>query len=169
MQESSNCFGFDSAFVTQNTTSLDEKAPSTYKEAMRMPDAPEWKKTLKLEFKSVQNLYSWELVQLPSDRKFNSTKWVFDIKRDGREKIVQHKARLVARGFSQIPGADFTEVCSPVSRYTTLRLIFAISVLFRWKRRLLYVNNSSFNAPLNEEIYTAQLKGYAEIGCEKYV
>ena len=42
-------------------------------------------------------------VKIPEDRRLIGNKWVFKIKRDGT-----YRARLVALGYSQIPGVDYT-------------------------------------------------------------
>ena len=44
-----------------------------------------------------------------ANKRLVGSKWVFKIKRNG-----VYRARLVAKGFSQIPGEDFTENFSPV-------------------------------------------------------
>ena len=52
----------------------------------------------------------------PNDRRLVGCRWVFKVKRNG----VYH-ARLVAKGFSQIPGMDFTDNYSPVVNDVTFR------------------------------------------------
>ena len=54
----------------------------------------------------------------PNDCRLVGCRWVFEVKRNG----VYH-ARLVARGFSQISGKDFTEI-------TTQWLMMSDSVLW---------------------------------------
>ena len=58
--------------------------------------------------------------QMPQGRRCVKHKWVFKIKRNG-----VFRARLVACGYSQIPGMDYTEnqVYSPVIHDTTFRLL----------------------------------------------
>jgi Reverse transcriptase (RNA-dependent DNA polymerase) len=60
----------------------------------------------------MHSYFVWNIVDknsIPSDRKPIKNKWVFDIKRNGI-----FRARLVACGYSQIPGIDFQEFYSPV-------------------------------------------------------
>ena len=52
---------------------------------------------------------TWELVDAPEDRKSITNKWVFVRKYDKDGNLQKYKARLVARGFSQMPGMDFNE------------------------------------------------------------
>ena len=56
--------------------------------------------------------------ELPANRGCVKSKWVFKIKCDGR-----FRARLVACGYSQTPGVDYTENYSPVINDVTFHLM----------------------------------------------
>lgn len=71
-------------------------------------------------------LQTFRKTTLPEGRKAVTCKWVFHIKQDEDRNITKYKARLVARGFSQIPGIDYLDTYSPVVRQDSLRAIIAI-------------------------------------------
>ena len=58
---------------------------------------------------------------IPHNRKLIGTKWVFKIKRDNT-----YRSRLVALGYTQIPGVDFTDNFSPVVGDTMLRIALTL-------------------------------------------
>lgn len=64
-----------------------------------------------------------KLVELPKDEKPMSCKWMLRIKRNN-----VYKARLVARGFEQMPGIDYLETYAPVIRTSSLRFVLAIII-----------------------------------------
>ena len=67
---------------------------------------------IKSEFDSLKQRRTWKVIMradMPPGSVPIKTKWVFKIKRNGK-----FRARLVACGYSQIPGVDFTEDYSPV-------------------------------------------------------
>ncbi|GKV48197.1 hypothetical protein SLEP1_g55023 [Rubroshorea leprosula] len=65
---------------------------------------------------------TWTLVPLPSaNTNIMGSKWVFKTKLNPDGSVDRFKARLVARGFLQVPGVDFEEIFSPVLKPTTLR------------------------------------------------
>jgi hypothetical protein len=61
------------------------------------------------------------------------SKWIYKIKHATDESIEKHKARFVARGFSQKEGIDYEETFSHVSKYTSIRTIIALAVKMKWK------------------------------------
>src|SRR5579875_1494527 len=94
--------------------------PTSFGEALKSEDASKWKAAMEDEYHSLLANGTWELTTLPKDRKAVGSKWVFKTKRDASGEIVRHKARLVARGFSQVQGVDFNEAFAPVAKFTTI-------------------------------------------------
>jgi len=79
------------------------------------------------EYRILQNTGTFEWVpKLPEGRKSIGSRIVFRLKRDGDGNITKYKARIVARGFSQIPGQDFTDTFSSVAKFTTLGTLLSI-------------------------------------------
>ena len=75
---------------------------------------------IKEEMSSLQKNHTYELVPLPRDRRALKNKWVYKLKKDGNGKLLQHKARLVVKGFGQKKGIDFDEIFSPVVKTTSI-------------------------------------------------
>jgi len=67
---------------------------------------------------------------------------VFKIKRNADGSIERYKGRFVAKGFSQRPGLDFTEVFAPTVRMATVRLILAIAAIEGLHLRSVDISNA---------------------------
>ena len=59
------------------------------------------------ELESLQKCKTWTLVSLPKRRKAIDNRWVFVKKMNSNNEVFHYKARLVARGFTQLPGIDY--------------------------------------------------------------
>ena len=91
-----------------------EDDPLSVKEAKDRPDWPKWKEAMDTEITQLTKHSTFKLIDLPSDRKAIASKWVYRIKRNHIRTITKHKARLMAKGCSQIPGIDFVETFTSV-------------------------------------------------------
>ena len=80
----------------------------------------------------------------------------------------RYKARLVAQGFSQRPGWDYTECFSPTYRIAALRLILALSAFEDLELRSVDISNAFLHGVLEEEIYMKQPEGFQQ-GPKDYV
>lgn len=65
---------------------------------------------------------------LPSTTPVIGCKWIYKIKMLSDGIVTRHKARVVANGYSQTPGLDYSETFSPVVKRTTIRVVFTIAV-----------------------------------------
>ena len=79
----------------------------------------------------------------------------------------QKHARLVAKGFSQIEGIDYEELFSPVLRYESVRIIFALTALEHWHLEAVDVKTAFLYGKLDEEIYMQQPEGFVQKGHKK--
>ena len=88
------------------------------------------------------------------------SKWVFKTKLKGNGTIDRYKARLVARGFSQISGLDFGEAFSPIIKHTIIRLILSLAVTLGWTMGQLDVKKTFIHRFLKEEVFMEQPPGF---------
>jgi len=66
---------------------------------------------------------------------------------------VNQKARLVARGFLQKEGFDYTEVFSPIAKHETNRLVIVVTTSKVWPMYHLYVKSSFLNGTVEGIVY----------------
>ena len=129
--------------------------PLTFKQAMSSDYADEWRAACQYEIDALAKNRTWDLVDLPTGRKAVKSKWVFKRKADGR-----FRARLVAKGFTQIQGIDYDETFSPVARFESLRLLLALAALSDWEIHQMDVKSAFLNGLLDEEIFMEQPYGF---------
>jgi len=103
-----------SAYLASITTT---KEPHTYAQAILDPNC---QKAMEEEFSALQINQTWTLTSLPAGQKPIGCKWVYKIKYNLDGSIDRYKAHLVAKGYNQIEGVDYSETFSPTSKLTTL-------------------------------------------------
>ena len=136
--------------------------PQTVSEARHSKYWTEWLAAIHEELKSLKAKGVYEEVQsLPPGRKAVQHKWVLHIKRDKDSVISRFKALLVAKGFTQIPGQDFSFTFAPVARWDSIRSILCIAALNNYELRQLVVKTAYLNGPLDEEIYMKAPDGFS--------
>ncbi|KAL0408429.1 UNVERIFIED_CONTAM: Retrovirus-related Pol polyprotein from transposon TNT 1-94 [Sesamum radiatum] len=137
-----------------------ENDPETSSQAMKSRESNLWYDAMKEEMNSMAFNEVWDLVKLPDGFKAIRCKWVFKTKKDSLGNIKRHKAKLVAMGFTQREGIDYTETFSPVSKKESLRTIMALVAHFDMDLHQMDVK-TFLNGELEEEVYMKQLEGFS--------
>lgn len=116
---------------------------------------------------------TWELTPLPEGHKITGSCWVFIIKCNENGTIDKYKARLVAQGFTQMPGVNYDQTFSPATHLATLHIILVKSVLNGEHLKTIDISNTYLNGKIEDkyEVYMCQPEGYEEQGpnSEKWV
>nr|KYP48657.1 hypothetical protein KK1_029637 [Cajanus cajan] len=79
----------------------------------------------------------WTIVPKPEHQSVIETKWVFINKLDEQGKVVRNKARLVAQGYNQQKGINFTETFPLIASLEAIRIILSFAThknikFFKW-------------------------------------
>lgn len=115
---------FEEAFPATEIAGI--RIPQTYQQAIHDPKyGNQWKAAVLEEIISLIENGTWEEVLPPKDANMVDSKWVFTIKTKPDGMVERFKARLVARGFTQVRGIDYNETFAPTVRMDTLRLFLA--------------------------------------------
>ncbi|CAB1117896.1 unnamed protein product [Ectocarpus sp. CCAP 1310/34] len=134
-----------------------EAVPMTYKDVMCSKYKVFWEAAMKKEIDGHDKTGTFTKVkELPEGRKAIGSKWVFYWKTNENGLIVDFKARMarmVARGFSQIPGIDFHKSSSACPSAASIKTVIAVATekgkkLAQWDVKQAYIH-----AKLKEEIY----------------
>lgn len=122
---------------------------------------PQWVIAMQRELEALHRNNTWTLVPRPSNHNVVGSKWLYRTKFRPDGTIERHKARLVAQGFSQIPGLDFYHTFSPVVKASTIHVVLSLAVINQWKLHQLDVDNAFLHGRLNERVYMEQPPGFA--------
>lgn len=155
---------YDTPGASALVTTADIIEPTTFKQAMASDQADQWRVAMEDEMESLYANDTWEAVPLPAGMTAIPTKWVYKIKRDGSGNVERFKARLVVKGFYQIPGVDYSEVFAPVTKYASFRSLMAIAATKDFEMRHLDIKTAFLNGDVEEEIYIEPPPGYNDAG-----
>ena len=90
----------------------------------------------------------WKLEKVPKDSTILGTKWVFKKKASG-----EFRSHLVALGYNQIPGVDYSDSYAPVINDATFRMVVVLWLLNDWNEVLIDVETAFLYGNLDEPIY----------------
>ena len=93
-------------------------------------------------------------------------RFVLQKKRGESGEVVCFKAHLVAQGFSQREGVDFSETFAPMVKSVSLQVFLPICADHGWRIQQMDIKSAYLNGVVVEEIYMHQPKGYEEPGKE---
>ena len=102
------------------------------------------------EFEHVEKNHMWRGIKkknVPENRRLLGAKWVFKV----RENRI-FKARLVAQGFSKIPGVNHQDSFSPIIYNTTFRIILVMWIKYKWEAEIIDIETAFLYGNLEEEI-----------------
>jgi hypothetical protein len=137
--------------------------PTTFKQALKHPQKDRW---LEGVFKEIQQLLTtrtfYFVKRSKARKKPISSRWVFKEKKNAEGKTTKFKARLVVRGFQQVPGVDFTETFAATATPPTWRIILAIAAIEDLEIEQIDFIGAFLNAGLDVEVYIEIPEGLYE-------
>ena len=151
------------ALVSAVTSDVGE--PDTFADAITSTSKAKWEDAIRLEYQNMKSKSVWHSVPKTAMKEGTSalgTKWVFKVKPDGR-----HRARLVVKGYTQIPGVDFTESHSPVANDATIRALLVVAHQNGWCVEQLDVETAFLYGELKEEVYLRKPEGFDDYSGSK--
>lgn len=134
--------------------------PLSYKQSQLSPDRVRWAAAQTKELDAMKHFHVYDVVELPGGKQHIPTKWVYDLKPQTHTAELLYKARLVVLGCKQRQGVDYSETFAPVVRFSTLRIVLALSASFDLNVHHMDVSNAFLNADLTDEVYLKLPEGY---------
>ncbi|KAG9124718.1 hypothetical protein FRC07_010508 [Ceratobasidium sp. 392] len=119
----------------------------TIEQALSGLQAAKWQAAMETKVTTLEEMGTYELVDLPAEHKEIGNKRVLTLKRDEN----------VAQGFSQQPGIDFGQTFAPVVCLYSIRTIASLANHFDWDLRQLDVSSAYLHADVDEELYMKQI------------
>uniref|UniRef100_A0A1A8PPT4 Retrovirus-related Pol poly from transposon TNT 1-94 n=1 Tax=Nothobranchius rachovii TaxID=451742 RepID=A0A1A8PPT4_9TELE len=135
--------------------------PQSYDEALESDSREKWKQAMTDEMTALKDSNTFSLVPLPEGKQTVGGRWVFALKEDAKGNET-HKARYVAKGYTQVQGVDYYETFSPTANLTSLRVLMQLAAQHNLKLHQMDVKAAYLHAPIDCEVYMEQPQGFHE-------
>ena len=112
------------------------------------------------EIEALEVNNTWTLVPLSPGKCSIGCKWVYRVKYLFDGSIERYNAWLVAKGFTQKFGLDYSETFSPVAKSVSIRIMLSLAVVKGWFLHQLDVNNDFLHGDLVEDVYMCLPPGF---------
>ena len=144
--------------------------PSTLSQALSSAFASAWEPAVIAELDALHAMgtWTWPPTRPPPGAKVVNSRFVFKEKLDEHGNHLRYKARLVAQGFSMVPGLHYNETFAPVVTSASMRLLMLYALQHDLPLELIDFDNAYLYADLEEEIWLrlpAGLPGVPAGGC----
>ena len=73
----------------------------------------------------------------------------------------KYKARLVIRGFEQVPGIDFHETFAPGAKFVMVQVLLALAAHYDWEVEQMDVKTAFLHPVLKKEVFLVIPEGYS--------
>ena len=166
-REDVNCV--EECLLTVDSLTADVDEPRSLKQALDCDQTVQWKGAMEAEINALMKNDTWELVPRPKDVNVVGNRWVYKVKRNSDGSISRFKARLVAQGFTQTQGVDYSEVFAPVARNSTIRALLALGNAMDLEIHQMDVCTAFLNGELDMDVYMEQPKGFVDSDRPDYV
>ena len=169
---SEDMFAATAADTEISSLDVRDDDPRTYKQASKAYDAEHWDEGYDNEMDSLRQHGVWTLVPrstVPKSRKIIGSRPVFFRKRNEANEVTRRKVRVVAKGYSQVEGVDYSDTFAPVARLESVRTVLGIAAILDWEIHQFDVKTAFLHGKLTEDIYMEQPEGRKEEGREDWV
>lgn len=135
--------------------------PQSYPAAMRAPDSMKWKEACDAEMKMMDKMGVWKV----GDKPFNlipiDLKWVFAYKKvDNEGNPLKYKEGLVAKGYNQREGIDYTETFAPTATFAGLQIMLTIVAHQNWPVHSFNITSAYLHSKIDSPVYFSLPTGY---------
>jgi hypothetical protein len=157
------------AYKLSKLMKQDVAIPVTYQEAMNSKFHAQWAQAVKDEMEQLIKLRVFTVVPIPDNRHLMDSKYVFTTMINSANEVVKFKARLCARGFTQLAGIDYTDTYSSVAPIAVIKAILVVAIRERCVFKQLDVKTAYLHAKVEEDLYMKiPINITAQIDSSKY-
>ena len=138
------------------TTDISTNETFTYHTAMKEKDRMQFIQAMEKEVDDHESRNHWSIVErstLPNNAKPIKAIWSFKRKRRPDGTLLKHKARLCAHGGMQQWGDNYWETYSPVVNMISVRLLLAITKIYKLDSKAIDFVLAFPQAELDEDIW----------------
>ena len=89
---------------------------------------------------------------------------MFIVKVNPDGSIARLKACLIAKGYAQTYGVDYSNIFSPIAKMTFVQLFISLATTYNWDLHHLDIKNAFLHGNLQEEVYMEQTPRFVAQG-----